>query len=310
MNLSKFNKIKKIDKLKVFPKVEFAYHYAIFLLKRAKQDNIKVPAGYLAYVTLLSLVPFLAIVFDILSAFPVFNHFQKMLEQHIYANFLPSSGQLIKSHIDGFIANTKKMTMMGVVSLVVIALLLISAIDESINRIWRNTKKRNVVYAFALYWTILSLGPILAGSSIALSSYIVATVEKHDILSVSEHALAVLPFIFTWLAFTGVYSIIPRQKVSIRYALIGGFITSLLFSLGTKVFSLYLVHFPTQQIIYGTLAILPILFLWVYFNWYIILTGAIVTATLQEYIQLHYLKKYQATKDEEMLHDSDDPKGY
>ena len=310
MILDKFNKFKKIDKLKVIPRAEFVYHYALFLFKRAKQDNIKVPAGYLAYVTLLSLVPFLAIVFDILSAFPMFSELQKMLEQFIFANFVPASGELIKNHINGFIENTKKMTMMGIFSLMVIAILLISAIDESINNIWRNTKKRNVVYDFALYWTILTLGPVLAGSSIALNSYIIATVKTHDILSIGDHILSFLPFIFTWIAFTGVYSIIPRQKVSIRLAIIGGFIVSLLFTLGTQVFSLHLIHFPTQQIIYGTLAILPILFIWVYFNWYIILTGAIVTATLEEYIQLHYLKKYQATKDEEMLNDSDATTGY
>lgn len=300
----------KIDRLKLLPRVYFVYHYMVFLLKRARQDNIKVPAGYLAYVTLLSLVPFLAIVFDILSAFPMFNELQSTLEHFIYANFVPSSGELIQGHIRGFIENTKKMTMMGIVSLVVIALLLISAIDQSINRIWRSTKKRNVVYAFALYWTILSLGPVLAGSSIALSSYILATATENGFLSTGDKVLSVLPFMFSWFAFTGIYTIVPRQKVSVRYALIGGFIASSLFYWGTQAFTLYITHFPTQQLIYGALAILPILFIWVYFSWYIVLTGAIVTATLEEYIQLHYMKKYETEADERLLNDSDDPKGY
>ena len=302
--------IKKIDKLKVLPRVEFVYHYAIFLWRRAQQDNIKVPAGYLAYVTLLSLVPFLAIVFDILSAFPMFDELHKTLEHFIFSNFVPSSGEVIQGHISGFIENTKKMTMMGIVSLVVIALLLISAIDQSINRIWRSTKKRNVVYAFAIYWTILSLGPVLAGGSLALSSYILATVKENGILSAGDQILSILPFIFTWFAFAGIYTIVPRKSVSVRYALIGGFIASTLFYFGTKAFSLYILHFPTQQLIYGALAILPILFIWVYFSWYIILTGAIVTATLEEYIQLHYMKKHETEIDERLLNDSDDPEGY
>ena len=302
--------IGKLDRLKLFPKIEFIYHYAGFLLRRARQDNIKVPAGYLAYVTLLSLVPFLAIVFDILSAFPMFNELQATLEHFIYANFIPSSGDLIQGHISGFIENTKKMTMMGIVSLVVIALLLISAIDQSINRIWRSTKKRNVVHAFALYWTILSLGPVLAGGSIALSSYILASAKESDILSMGDQILSVLPFIFTWLSFAGVYTLVPRKKVSIRYALIGGLIAALLFSCGTQLFSLYILHFPTQQLIYGALAILPILFIWVYFSWYIVLAGAIVTATLEEYIQLHYLNKNNSKSDKDGLNDSDDPEGY
>ncbi|MCK5818439.1 MAG: virulence factor BrkB family protein [Psychromonas sp.] len=307
MNLDKLN---KIDKFKIIPRAEFVYHYALFLLKRARQDNIKVPAGYLAYVTLLSLVPLTAIVFYILSAFPMFNDLQNTIGKIVYADFGTSSAVLIKNHIAGFLVNIKKMTMMGIVSLVAIALLLISAIDDSINRIWRNTKKRNFIYSIVLYWTILSFSPILAGSSIALSSFLITSMKTHAIGSGSAHVLSFLPFIFTWFAFTSVYTIIPRQKVSVRYALIGGFIASLLFSLGTKLFSLYLIHFPTQQMIYGALAILPILFIWVYFNWYIVLAGAIVTATIEEYIELHYMKKYQLQIDEGLLNDSDDPTGY
>lgn len=307
MNLVKLN---KIDKFKIIAKVDFVYHYALFLIKRARQDNIKVPAGYLAYVTLLSLVPLTAIVFYILSAFPMFNDLQNTVEKVVYADFPSSSVVLIKTHIAGFLVNIKKMTMMGIVSLVVIALLLISAIDDSINRIWRNTKRRNFIYSVVLYWTILSLSPILAGGSIAASRYLITSMKTHAIGFGSAYILSFLPFIFTWFAFTGVYSIIPRQTVCVRYALIGGFISSMLFSIGTKVFSLYLIHFPTQQMIYGALAILPILFIWVYFNWYIVLTGAIVTATIEEYIELHYMKKYQLKIDEELLSDSDDPAGY
>ena len=300
----------KIDRFQLVGKSQFIFHYILFLIQRAKQDNIKVPAGYLAYVTLLSLVPVLAVVFDMLSAFPMFSELEKTLESFIYNNFVPASGEMIQSHISGFIENTKQMTVMGITSLVIIALLLISAIDQSINRIWRSTKKRRALYSFLIYWAILSIGPIVLGSSIALTSYSIAIIRDHGFLSFGEQAVSYLPFLFTWAAITSVYTIVPRQKVSVRYALIGGLVATLLFFVGTEVFSLYITNFPTQQLIYGALAILPILFIWVYFSWYIILTGAIVTATLEEYIDLHYLKKYKARKDVEMLHDSDDPTGY
>ena len=300
----------KIDRFQLVGKGEFLFHYILFLAQRAKQDNIKVPAGYLAYVTLLSLVPFLAIIFDVLSAFPMFSGLEKDLETFIYSNFIPASGDMLQEHITGFIDNTKKMTMVGIGSLVVIALLLISAIDQSINRIWRSTKKRRPLYAFALYWMILTIGPILVASSIAITSYSLSVIAENDFLSISDKIISHLPFMFTWVGFIGIYTIVPRQKVSVRYSVLGGLVAASLFSVGTEVFSLYITHFPTQQLIYGALAILPILFIWVYFSWYIVLTGAIVTATLEEYIDLHYLKKYQAEKDERMLNDSDDPAGY
>ncbi|WP_243834645.1 virulence factor BrkB family protein [Psychromonas algarum] len=263
------------------------FDYLIFLWKRSKKDNIKVPAGHLAYVTLLSLVPFLAIVFDILSAFPTFLKLETALEGFIYNNFVPSSGDAIRIHIQGFIENTKNMTVIGIGSLVIIALLLISAIDDTINRIWRCHNRRRKVHAFAIYWTILSLGPIIVGASVALSTYLFSIFRAEGFLSFGQQILSCLPFIFTWLAFAGVYTLVPHQRVSFRYALIGGLVAATLFELGTKVFTLYITNFPSHQVIYGAIAIIPIVFIWVYFSWLIILIGAEVTATLEEFLYEH-----------------------
>ena len=272
-----FNKQLLIDKSKT------GYRYLAFLWCRCQQDNIKVPAGHLAYVTLLSLVPFLAVIFYMLSAFPMFSELNRIIEDLIYNNFVPTSGDAIKVHMSGFIENTKKMSMMGIASLIVIALLLISTIDQTINRIWRCTNKRSLVQAFTIYWTILSLGPIIIGGSIALSSYLFASFQEVGFLSLGQRLLSLMPFIFAWLAFAGVYTLVPHQRVSFRYALIGGLVAALLFSLATDLFSLYITNFPTQQIIYGALAVIPILFVWIYFLWLIVLIGAEVTATLEEF---------------------------
>ena len=266
-----------VDKVKLF------YSYCIFLWKRSQEDNIKVPAGHLAYVTLLSIVPCLAVVFYMLSAFPMFSELNKIIENLIYNNFVPTAGDAVKEHMTGFIENTKKMSMMGIASLVVIALLLISTIDQTINRIWRCNKKRSPIQAFTIYWTILSLGPIIIGGSIALSSYIFSIVKTDGFLSMGQQVLSFMPFVFSWFAFTGVYTLVPHQRVRLRYAMIGGFIAALSFSLATDLFTLYITNFPSQQIIYGALAVIPIMFVWIYFSWLIVLIGAEVTATLDEY---------------------------
>ena len=198
--------------------VKQATAYLAFLWSRCRQDNIQVPAGHLAYVTLLSLVPFLAVIFYMLSAFPMFSELNEIIEDLIYNNFVPTSGDAIKVHISGFIENTRKMSMMGIASLIVIALLLISTIDQTINRIWRCTHKRSMVQAFTIYWTILSLGPIIIAASIALSSYLFASFQEVGFLSLGLRLLSLMPFIFTWLAFAGVYTLVPHQRVSFRYA--------------------------------------------------------------------------------------------
>lgn len=278
----------RLDKQYLLSKIKLVYGYSIFLWKRSQEDNIKVPAGHLAYVTLLSIVPFLAVIFYMLSAFPVFSELNKVMENLIYNNFVPTSGDAIKEHMMGFIENTKKMSMMGIASLIVIALLLISAIDQTINRIWRCTIKRSKVQSFTIYWTILSLGPIIIGGSVALSSYLFSIVQTDGFLSRGQQLLSIMPFVFSWFAFAGVYTLVPHQRVSFRYALIGGLVAALLFSAATDLFSLYITNFPSQQIIYGALAVIPIMFVWIYFSWLIVLIGAEVTATLEEYLQ-----KYQ-----------------
>ena len=277
----------QLHKQIMLQKIKLIYGYVIFLWGRSKEDNIKVPAGHLAYVTLLSIVPCLAVIFYILSAFPMFAELNKIIEDLIYNNFVPTAGDAVKVHMTGFIENTKKMSMMGIGSLIIIALLLISTIDQTINRIWRCTNKRSKVQAFTTYWTILSLGPIIIGGSIALSSYLFSVVKMEGFLSIGQQILSVMPFIFAWLAFAGVYTLVPHQRVSFRYALIGGFVAALLFNFATDLFSLYITNFPSQQIIYGALAVIPIMFVWIYFSWLIVLIGAEVTSTLEEYLQTH-----------------------
>ena len=277
----------QLHKQIMLQKIKLIYGYVIFLWGRSKEDNIKVPAGHLAYVTLLSIVPCLAVIFYILSAFPMFAELNKIIEDLIYNNFVPTAGDAVKVHMTGFIENTKKMSMMGIGSLIIIALLLISTIDQTINRIWRCTNKRSKVQAFTTYWTILSLGPIIIGGSIALSSYLFSIVKMGGFLSIGQQILSMMPFIFAWLAFAGVYTLVPHQRVSFRYALIGGFVAALLFDFATDLFSLYIINFPSQQIIYGALAVIPIMFVWIYFSWLIVLIGAEVTSTLEEYLQTH-----------------------
>jgi membrane protein len=279
--------ILQFDKTLLIDKAKLGYGYLLFVWRRCQEDNIKVPAGHLAYVTLLSIVPFLAVIFYMLSAFPMFSELNKVMEDLIYNNFVPTSGDAIKDHVSGFIENTKKMSMMGIASLIVIALLLISTIDQTINRIWRCTNKRSIVQAFTIYWTILSLGPIILGSSIALSSYLFSTVQAQGFLSSGQKILSLMPFVIAWLAFSGVYTLVPHQRVSFRYSAIGGLVASLLLTVGTDLFTLYITNFPSQQLIYGALAVIPILFVWIYFNWLIILFGAEVTVTLEEYLSTH-----------------------
>lgn len=243
-------------------------------------------AGNLAYVSLLSLVPLVAVVFALFAAFPMFADISIQLRHFIFANFIPATGDVIQRYIEQFVANSSRMTVVGACGLVVTSLLLMYSIDSALNVIWRSKRHRPKVYSFAIYWMILTLGPLLVGASLAISSYLLSLRWASDLNSVIDDVLRLFPLLLSWLAFWLLYSLVPTVRVNSRDALIGAFIAALLVELGKKGFALYITMFPSYQLIYGVLAVIPILFVWVYWSWCIVLLGAEITVTLGEYRHL------------------------
>jgi len=133
---------------------------------------------------------------------------------------------------------------------------------------------------------ILTLGPLLAGASLAISSYLLSLRWASELDSVIDDVLRIFPLLLSWLAFWLLYSIVPTMRVPNRDAMLGALVAALLFELGKKGFALYITMFPSYQLIYGVLAVIPILFLWVYWTWCIVLLGAEITVTLGVYREL------------------------
>lgn len=255
-----------------------------YLLARMSYDRVNVNAGYLAYITLLSMVPLLTVLLSILSSFSLFVSAGDVLQDFVITHFVPAAGEAVKTALQEFVANTGKMTAVGGLFLFVAAIMLISNIDENLNFIWRVKQKRRVVFSFAMYWMILTLGPILVGASIAATSYITSLniLESETFSGAYHFSLRWLPFVLSFCAFVGLYVLVPNKKVYLRHAIIGALIAAVLFELSKKGFALYITQFPSYQLIYGALAAIPILFVWVYLCWLIVLIGAEVTAALGE----------------------------
>ncbi|WP_435928399.1 virulence factor BrkB family protein [Dryocola sp. BD613] len=256
------------------------------LWQRIDQDNMTTLAGNLAYVSLLSLVPFIAVVFALFAAFPMFSDVSVQLRHFIFSNFIPATGDIIQRYIEQFVANSSKMTVVGACGLIVTALLLMYAVDSALNTIWRSTRTRPKIYSFAVYWMILTLGPLLAGASLVISSYLLSLRWATGFNSMIDEVLRIFPLLLSWLSFWLLYSIVPTTRVPVRDALIGSLVAALLFELGKKGFALYITMFPSYQLIYGVLAVIPILFVWVYWTWCIVLLGAEITVTLGDYRKL------------------------
>lgn len=261
-------------------KISVCIHYLVYLKDRIVRDRLAVNAGYMAYISLLSLVPLVTVLVTTLSQFPVFHGITEQIQEFVFLNFMPAAGDAVKNALNTFISNTSSMTAIGGVFVFITAMMLISTIDKNLNFIWRVKRKRLMVYSFSMYWMVLTLGPLLMGGSLALTSYI--TSEQYISQEVVSGIYRILPVLLSTSAFVGLYMLVPNTKVKFFHACTGAFIAAVLFEVSKKGFAMYITAFPSYQLIYGALAAIPILFVWVYLCWFIVLVGAEVTASLGE----------------------------
>ncbi|MEF1284564.1 virulence factor BrkB family protein [Vibrio sp. M250220] len=302
--------------MKIEPLIKQAVLFVRYLLTRMGHDRVNVNAGYLAYITLLSIVPMLTVLLSVLSSFAIFENAGDAMQDFVITHFVPAAGDAVKGALLEFVANTGKMSAVGGVFLFVAALMLISNIDKNLNYIWRVKQKRRAVFSFSMYWMVLTLGPILVGASIAATSYVTSLkiIESEAISGIYDLLLRWLPFLLSFFAFVGLYLLVPNKKVRISHAMVGAIVAALLFEASKKGFAAYITQFPSYQLIYGALAAIPILFVWVYLCWLIVLVGAEVTAALGEREQWSEPKevvhstKIQVKPSEGKYSDSPDPK--
>ncbi len=257
-----------------------------YTAKRFLADDCLRQAAGLSYVSLLAIVPLLAIGLAVLAAFPAFDAVRLDLQAMVFENFLPSTSAQVNDYIRDFLDNASKASGPGVLALAVTALLLLSNINDAFNSIWRVPSSRPIALRFLVYWALLTLGPLMVGSSLSLSSYAFAVVQLSDLESYTGWILPFSRLIAVCLAGLGLammFFVVPNRPVHFLHALTGGLVASVLFETLKALFGVYLTHFPSYQAIYGALSTIPIFLLWMYLSWAVVLFGAEVTASLPEW---------------------------
>ena len=252
-----------------------------FLWHRFLEDRCFESAGALAYATLFALVPLAAVVFGVVSMFPLYEAWIDKLTSFVFANFVPRAAEAVADFLETSAANARGLPGLGAIALLVTALLTLASIEDTFNRIWRVTTARRALSRVLIYWTAMTLLPLLAVASLVVSSY-VASLPLLVRAGESAEAGALLlwlPVALELVTFTLAYRFIPNRTVATRHALIGGVLATVLFEAAKAGFAAYLGR-ANYQALYGAVAVIPIFLLWIYVSWVVVLLGASIAASL------------------------------
>lgn len=262
-------------------------YFSRFIWQRFIDDKCFETAGALSYTTLVSLVPLTVAVLAMFAVFPVFAVARDTVINFVFNNFVPSTGVTVQKAIQSFADNAKGLTGISILVMLFSALSMMISIEDRLNRIWRVHLPRRWGSRLMLYWAALTLGPILVGAGIAITSYVTAmpflTAASNQIHTIGSSLLATLPFLVTFFTLWLMYTVIPNTRVSRRDTAIGALLGAVLFEVARWGFAQFVGNANNYQQIYGQLAIIPIFLLWIYLSWVIVILAASIAASLSAY---------------------------
>ena len=248
--------------------------YYIFIrdfVKAFFDDKLSYYSASLSFYTLFSIVPLLIIILSILTHLPIFDSIYKNIEAIIFANLMPTNSKEILTYINSFVKNSGKLGIVGVIYILFTSMMFFKNYDYIVNDIFES-KPRGFWSSLSIYWTLITLTPIMLVLSFYLSMQMQLLLNKNSLTSWIE-IITILPFTIIWLIFFITYKISANREVSNNSALISSFITSLVWYLAKIGFIFYVLHNKTYLSIYGSLSILLFFFLWIYISWGIFLYG-------------------------------------
>jgi len=235
--------------------------------------------GSLSYTLLLSFIPFAIAVVSIISIFPVSVQIVHHFEQFLFSNFIPSSGELFYNQFKIFQAHAQQLSLISLSFLFVTVFMMLRSLEKHINQMWHIHQQRRFGMSLVVYTSLIVFGPLLLCSGIVLRLYAASYLQPN--LVFSNITLHILSYIVSILIFSAVYKIVPATRVSTRYALLAGVIAGTLFELTKHSFVFYASNFPMYNIVYGSVAFIPLFLLWLYISSFILLFCAQIIYVLQ-----------------------------
>ncbi len=272
----------------VFTLLSKLWRMIMYIVNQYLDDNCSSTAASLSYSTLLSIVPLMLVMLSLASHIPEFIGGVRAMEQFMLQNFIADAAGTIGAYFDAFLNQVTKLSWTNVIAFIFTGLLLLYNMVCAFNWVWgvKMDWQQHFTIRFLLYFSLLLLAPLLLSILAVLISYVASLsffANKDFQTIVTSPLVFAMPYLSAFVTFTFLNWALPTCKVKLRCAALAGLITTCFFELLKYLFALYLHVFPTYQLIYGALAVIPIFILWVYLTWVLVLLGAILCKGLQDH---------------------------
>jgi membrane protein len=260
------------------------FGFVRFLWQRMNVNRVLQVAGSLTFTTLLALVPLLTIGLIVISAFPMFADYSARFKLILLSTMLPEfAGKVLKVYMRQFADNAEKLTAVGVLMLGVTSLMLMATIERTFNAIWGVSRSRHWLHQAVIYWSVLTVGPVVLGGGLLLWHDLFRSwrLAHHDTLLL-ELVQSMGSVLLTAASLALLYRIVPNRFVPMRHAMWGALLTSILIECARLAFGFYIgaIASASYKLVYGAFASIPIVLLWMYCLWLLVLAGAVFTCAL------------------------------
>jgi membrane protein len=255
--------------------------------ERFREDRLGLTASSLTFTTTIALVPFFTVALAVFTAFPMFGKLQDALQAWLVQSLIPDAiARQVLGYLTQFAGKASRLGAAGLAALFFTALALVLTIDRTLNGIWRVRRTRPLAQRVLIYWAVMTLAPLLLGASLSMSSYVLSA--SRGIVSalpgMVQVSLDVIEFFLLAAGFAALYRYVPNTPVRRGHAWAGGLFSATGIEVARKLLAIYLGKVPTYSLVYGAFATLPILLVWIYMAWVIVLFGAVIAAYLPSLI--------------------------
>lgn len=246
------------------------------IIKQCIDDRCPQIAASLAYATLLAIIPLSVIIYKIYTTAFITPDWQQKSQTFIFESFTPTTAEQVRQYLFDSAVQANSINLIGLLMLLISVLVMMYTIDTALNSIWKINTPRHIVRRIFVYLALLVFGPLTISFSLFASTYLASLPFISGFLgeSIESSLLNWLPFIVSWLAFTLLYKWVPDCKVDWRQAFLGGSFAVVLSEIAKSGFILYVSYFKVYELLYGALAAIPLLLIWIYLTWIIVLIGA------------------------------------